>query len=325
MRWGVYIDFDNLYGSCLEYLNIKPRDKISECKIIFLKCFIEILFKNLWKRLSVDDNVVAYMKAFSEYESLPFSKNFEASIPVFLHNVGVKPINPFVKYNRNSKNKNASDISLALEVVTDLVVKKVPVDAVVIISGDVDFYPLASWIRENTNKDVYIASHTNRASSMYTSMLEYFTKMDSLYSKSLHACVEKLQKGQLCIKTSLDNSFWEWIKSLVLKRIPDEISFIELQILDIDSANTQDPAKSKCEKFTEKLIEGLKYWLKKKDYATTGLIFRNWLPKWDIGMDEKEANECLKNILNLLKEHCIEFIMEQECEGLIIGKFVKTC
>lgn len=329
MRHGVYIDFDNLYGSCIHYLgmNYDPDDKkddkkdehkVSEHKFSFFKCFIENLLRIIKNELPE----VAYMKAFAEYESLPFSKNFETGIPVFLHNLGVKPINPFVKYNRNSKNKNASDISLALEVVTDLIVKKVPIDVVIIISGDADFYPLASWIRENTDKGVYIASHSSRASSMYINIQEYFIKIDKLYLHSLQKCMEDLQKGQLNFQTYPDNSFWEWIRDM--KPISNK-EYLK-SVVDNANENLKNLPKSECKEFTERLIYGLRRWFEEKNTEVkTGLVFKSWFPRWNIKIDIKKANDCLKIILasGILSQHGIEFVEEERTESFVKGTFVE--
>ncbi|QID32608.1 hypothetical protein [Pampinifervens florentissimum] len=67
----------------------------------------------------------------------------------------------------------------------------------------------------------------------------------------------------------------------------------------------------------------MKNWLKKNDYATTGLIITNWLPRWNLDMDQKQANECLKRLIEegLLDKEGIVFQKEYEEGDNLIGRF----
>ncbi len=95
---------------------------------------------------------------------------------------------------------------------------------------------------------------------------------------------------------------------------------VKLSMLKQDKEET---LLHQCAKFEEKVIAGLKSWLKKEEYATTGLIIGNWLPKWNLELDIEQANECLKKLIlsGRLEQEGISFEKLDEKDGFIIGKF----
>ena len=290
-RFCLYLDFDNIYGGCLDYLGIRTDESISPLQFeVFsrsLECFL--------RRLSLSfPGECAVIKAFAEYENLPHIKVFNPGIQIFLHNIGIKPINPFVSSGKKKKkNKNASDIALTLEVVNDLIVKRIPTDSVVICSGDIDFYPLISWIREHTDKNVYIMSFSKRTNKLYTKVFD-FSQMDKIINidNLLMECLTQVldQLSSEYSKYSYDRKF-EWLKEKVKNLLPQKYNSIkDLGQTVIQAQRAED---ERFNKFMDKVLEGLKNWLKNKDHATTGLIIRNWLPRWNLNLTIEEANEFL--------------------------------
>jgi len=177
LNYAIYLDFDNIYNGLLDTLNIKAKPRSKDEKPTDFQIYIlrEVL-KCLISSLSiVFPERAKYIKAFAEYENLPHKNRFNPNIPLFLYNLGVKPVNPFVAYSKSSrkKNKNASDIALSLEVVSDILIKKNPIDLIIIASGDIDLYPLVSWIREYTDKEIFIASFKNRLNNIYKQVLDF--------------------------------------------------------------------------------------------------------------------------------------------------------
>ncbi len=297
-----------------------------------------------------------YIKAFAEYENLPHKDRFNPNIPSFLYNLGVKPVNPFVAYSRNSgkENKNASDIALSLEVVSDILIKKNPIDLIIIASGDIDLYPLVSWIREYTDKEIFIASFENRLNNIYKQVLDFFaieknkfiTSTGNIWEEEIFKYLIFLEKTvKLCfkdivlsiirnnIKLGLDEKSLRWLQSNINKLIlsrkirlygkeKDILSeFLKKDFKEFKKEkNINEEEINLCEKFKEKLIKGLKKWLKSHNEATTGLIIKSWFPTWKIGISEDEANKCLKSITKDIEKYNFEFEGDTQ-DSLVIGKF----
>ena len=184
-RLGVYVDFDNVWGGILRFLSIDPKKREKKYKVSGLtlsekKCFQDILenvlpqlfYKYIANHFSLYEKDVGnaklklgevrYVKAFSTFSKLPFH-NIVGNVPAMLHKYGIEPFNSFLAKDE----KDASDRALILEVIEDVFFNKVPVDHVVIVGGDIDFYPLFSFFYEHSDKDIYIASFRNSLSQDY--------------------------------------------------------------------------------------------------------------------------------------------------------------
>ncbi len=305
-------------GGCLDYLGIRVDKPISKLQF---KVFSQVLECFLGKfPFLLSKGECAFIKAFAEYENLPHSKAFKPGIQIFLHNIGIKPISPFVSSGKR-KNKNASDIALSLEVVNDLIIKKVPVDSVVICSGDIDFYPLISWIREHINKSIYVTSFSKRTSQVYNKVFDFSDSerliwLDDLLIECLRCTLRDILAD---FKNYLFDSKVSWFKEKVEKFLPEEYNSIK--DLGQRELNTSIKLDDKCRKFKKKVLEGLRSWLKKNEYASTGLIITNWLPRWNLDLDEEEANECLKELIESgeLEREGFRFEGEVE-EGKPVGE-----
>lgn len=284
---GIYIDFDNLYSGILATLKIEAIAKeISKQEESNLKEVIKIIPEILHNSFDKEGYNISYIKSFAEYENIPHSRIYKPSIQTFLYNIGIKPINPFIHYNKKSgKTKNASDIALSLEIVTDLQIKNIPIDAVCILTGDIDLYPLVYWIKEHTNKKIYILSFNGKLNKTYRNL-----KM---------LAVEVL---------TIDEEF---------KKALNELSPFSFSEEDYN-----------CKLFEENLLAGLDNWFIKKnnDYLSTGLIIKNWLPKWKLDITPEQANSCLKNLINSGKLEQIGYKFtpeESQSDELIKGKITK--
>lgn len=286
-RLGIYVDFDNLYGACLDFLEIsidshRTKDR-TEIKTI-IESFLEIFFIELTEYFS--NYYISFIKVFAEFENLPHSRL--VNIQQVLSSVGVRIITPFYVKVGKRKTKNASDIQLALEVATDFSIKKIDIDSIAIVSGDIDMYPLVSWFREHIGKEVFLMSLSKRLNSIYKKLdrFIYVFLLDDIFRKAQRVVQERLKT--------------------------EEIRQVE-QLED-------------CERFKMETINGLKKWFAKGkgEYVTTKLIIENWLPRWNINIDKLRANECLKYLVNdkeRLMHEGIVFHLEREREGIIIGKF----
>jgi hypothetical protein len=338
-NYAVYLDFDNIYSGLLDFLNIRVKNEIpTKLQTLILK---EVL-KCLIYSLSIYSNDKAkYIKAFAEYENLPHKSIFKPNIQAFLYNLGVKPVNPFVAYSNNSgKGKNASDIALSLEVVSDILIKENPINTLIIASGDIDLYPLISWIREYTNKKIFIASFKNRLNPIYKQVIDLrnITRFDGViydiifldeillycFISIVSPLIEKLIQLDENIIRNVDLRSIDWLKSNIkrLKSEYRESKFQEFIQKDFSQVNLKiyEKDNESCDKFKDKLIKGLRNWLKTHDSASTGLIITSWLPRWNINFSLEEANECLIKIIEDLENLGFKFegkIRDNE----IIGKF----
>lgn len=292
-RYCIYIDFDNIYGGCLDYIGIKAKDPISPLQqYIFsevLKCFLSCIPYEI-------KGECAFIKAFAEYENLPHSSIFKPGIQIFLHNIGIKPISPFVSHGKR-KNKNASDIALTLEVVNDLIIKNVPVRSVFICSGDIDFYPLLSWIREHTDKKVRVMSFSGRTNKVYSQVFDFKMEgriiwLDRILERCFKTVIETAIRSNV-IKAYTKDEAISWFKDKVSQLAPEHQEVVK----NVSVPETEVSKSDKCSEFRRKLLQGLRNWLKKNEFASTGLVIQNWLPRWELGISEEEANRCLKELI----------------------------
>jgi uncharacterized LabA/DUF88 family protein len=334
LDYSVYIDFDNLYRGLIDNLNliIKPSKEEEKATRFQLLVFREIL-KCILKSLSYTGSEKArYIKAFAEFENLPFQEAFNVNIPAFLYNLGIKPINPFTAYSKKGKKKrinNASDVSLTLEVVSDVLVKKVFVKLIIIVSGDIDFYPLVSWLKEYTDKEILILSFGNRLNPIYKELIDFhlITKEDTLtyLDTCLKNCLKELFKylfnNKNCIyKLNSDYVILakkdiNWLKDKIERYLPEEKNLKET-FLEVEKEFSMK------NQFIENLLSGIKNWFREHPYLTANLIIENWLPNWNLDISKDEANKCLKNLLPYLENQGYKFEGKVE-DFKIIGKFVK--
>jgi len=341
---GVYIDFDNLYGTFLDLLNIPSSKRANLAqKLIFPKILSSFL--RGFQRSSV-----RYVKAFAEFENLPHSNSiFDGRLPIFLHNNGVIPHSPFIISGSSSKkkNKNAADISLVLKLVEDIVIKEVPVDRIIIVSGDGDFFPLIQWVRENTTLEINIAFFEERLNSIYFKLMSLRSQwrgfsrgsiifLNQMFKVSIYKTVEWIFSNFPGIVQEIvkDREAIEWFRNF-LKKYGDNhsgkelLKMLEKEIIKKSELRVDEELKRKeeCNKFIDKVIDSLNNWLRSNEHATTGLIITSWFPKWKLDMDEEEANNCLKYLITekmpQLEEHGIIFELKEEKEGKIEGTFYK--
>ena len=228
MRYGIYIDFDNLIGGFKANLHVKREEEL----IPFQRRFIPVLLKKFLQALGLPNSnqPPRFKKVFAEYHNLPFKNLLRPQPFVFLNNIGITPINPFViGSGGKNKNKNASDISLTLEVVNDVILKNIPIDAIVLFSGDIDFYPLISWIREHTEKNVYLISFSDRLKKNYIDIFrhligwEYIIPAErfliSSIKASLNPVVLKSELGTEVFNSLLEDMDQgkDWLQEVITK------------------------------------------------------------------------------------------------------------
>ncbi|RUM42430.1 MAG: hypothetical protein DSY34_01885 [Desulfurobacterium sp.] len=333
-KTAIYVDFDNIYGAVLDKLGVSTDSKqVSALQIAFLKEVLKKFFKTLKEGLEIPDTFYKYnplcLKVFAEYENLPLSERFSPGMAIFLHNVGVTPVNPFVAYSKRKENKNAADLALTLTAIEDLLVKKIPAERVIICTCDIDLYPLILWLKEHTGKEILLAGFPDRTNKLYDNVLVgeridldwYFMVSLSEVLKEVKQIKEWTSKQKVRALTNRDVNF---IIKLVEKvgRLYERNEFMKL----LENFISEQDLITVCEKFKRKLISGLKSWLKTHDSASTGLIVNSWLPRWNLGIDILQANECLKQVIvsKELEEENISFELEKEEKGLISGRFFKT-
>lgn len=260
---GIYLDWDNIWGGILTLLEIKVVKDINKRKPLEsnqkekIKTFMSEFSSKLCQSPQLGEEI-RYIKAFADFDRLPHAVDFNPSISSLLHNSGIEPFISFVNAG-GMKIKDASDRSLILEVIEDVFFSKKPIDTVIIASGDVDFYPLAAFIREHSDKRVRILSFKNR-------MSDFFKNLPSLRNELI---------------------FIEDIMGDAINKITEPLE------LPLETA-----ASGNYELFKNRLVSGIKKWKEKKGAEVkTGLIINSWLPKWEISISAEEANAFLKKLI----------------------------
>ena len=331
-RIAVYVDLDNIYGGVLDKLGIRlSQAKLSVFQRELLKrvmsYFITLMERKLFltsdfeilKVENEQDYICISFKTFAVYEKLPHANIvFQPSFQSFLHTLGATPINPFV----DSKRKNAADIALILEVIEDVVIKKIPADSVMVCTGDSDLYPLISWLKMHTGKEIIISGFGGRVNRIYsqTPVVNRKVLLDAYLEKAVNKVVKKIiDKGDLRNFKDEDLNFVEKLSILEDNLKSSLINYIK------KTRDSEPEDNYKYRKFKEKLLKALKSWLSKNDYASTGVVINSWLPRWKLDIDVAEANQYLKKILSSgeLEHEGIKFIEEKKESDFIVGSFYK--
>ncbi len=247
-----------------------------------------------------------------------------------IQEVGTTVYNPFIPKSKKGKGKNAADVALVLSAIEDLLIKKIPVDAVVIATCDIDLYPAIRWLKEHINLPIILASFKERINNTY---LEALNPNEIWFLNATHYnyTIKALERGIL--------NYLKIIENKEIKALPREEDLNYLEVLaktltghsetlnaikklsELQKTNEDDDVDVYIT-FKEKVIKGLESWLKKENYAKTGLIIKSWLPRWELGIDEATANEYLKRFLEEeLPKHPEITFNGEERDGVIIGEF----
>ena len=287
---GVYLDFDNLFGSLLRELGIDPRERkqknyallpieVKVVREILSKFLPTFLYFGLEERFATH---VRYIKAFAVFSKLPFANQI-GDIQNLLHNVGIEPFPSFIAQNT----KDASDRALILEVVEDIFFNQLPIDIVVIGSGDIDFYPLISFFYEHSNKYLYLLSFEN--------------SLSSLYKKIPLTALKLIDIKTLQLSPSDSESFGEILRekrNTLCKSI--EESFLNFKRL-----------------FFEKLLNSER----EGKEVRTGLVLSKWRKEWKKQGYNFDSNE-VNHFLNLLQKEGSIKIEPDKKDTPLRGKIV---
>ena len=300
---AVYIDFDNFWNGILAQVNafsynVLP-DVLKDSIRDFLKNFATEWYNGVMiKQLAsqTEDHFLGlelrsaiykarYIKAFADFSALPkqnevFSTTLGSlGIIQFLHNIGIEPFSPFVR-SASKRVKDASDRALILEIVEDIFFQKRSLDAIIIISGDADYYPLISFLKEHSNIQIYVCSFKDRISTLYKSnpMINRNVLLIDTFI-SFKTFSEKIQK----IKTGL------------------QLPVAKAEPPDIESLYSE---------FKENLIKGVKLWNKNHPGkpVTSGLVLTSWCPRW---LERGELSEAVDTAT------FNKFLLKIHNEGLI--------
>ena len=290
---GVYLDFDNLWGGLLRELGIDPKERkqknygllpveVEIVKELLMKFLPYFLYFGLEEKFTVrnTESHVRYIKAFAVFSQLPFANQI-GDIQNLLHNVGIEPFPSFIAQNT----KDASDRALILEVVEDVFFNQLPVDIVVIGSGDIDFYPLVSFFYEHSNKSLYILSFENSLSSLYREIPLTASRLID---------IKTLPKYPLTLEDVLSGK-----KETLRRSIENALSTFK---------------KLFFEKFSEAQKEGKE--------VRTGLLFRKWHKEWQKQGYDFNSNE-INHFLNLLQKEGLIRIEPDNEDTPLKGRIVK--
>jgi hypothetical protein len=292
---GVYLDFDNIWGGLLRELRIDIEDRrkkgisLLPAEVEALKEFLNklssFIYEGLTNFFSFRSNV-RYVKAFAVFSKLPFITQI-GEIQTLLHNSGIEPFTSFIAKDT----KDASDRALILEVVEDVFFNQLPVNIIVIGSGDIDFYPLVSFFYEHSDKDLYILSFKN--SLNYT----YF-EIPLTSSRIIDFC---------------DLSIF----------VPGRLEItLEAVLVEINN-ELETKKRKKLEIFKDLFFKNLDDSLSQGKSVKTGLVIKRWKKEWKekgYSFDDNEINY----FLDLLQQEGLIKIEPFDERKPLYGKIVKV-
>jgi len=182
IKTGIYIDFGIAYERILKKLNISfDPDQVTDFQLEFLKRIIERFFGKLCRVLMFSENdrtllhTPVCLKAITTYEKLPLSEKFHPNFKVFLYSIGVTPVN---SYSPLLGSGEGSSSVFILTVIEDLLVKKIPVDSVVISTSNTELLPLITWLREHTGKEIVHASFPCEKKNLFNNPASKFIDLN---------------------------------------------------------------------------------------------------------------------------------------------------
>jgi hypothetical protein len=272
---GIYLDWDNIWGGILDFLSIKYDPAHPAPLVSNQRRQIENFVNELPMKLHEALPDIRFIKAFADFDRLPYANSFSPSITSMLYNAEIEPHPSFVRAGK-VKLKDASDRTLMLEVIEDIFFTDKTIDCVIIGSGDVDFYPLVTFIREHSDKKVSILTFRNGLSHFYYK-ISYLTK------DGIHMFDDMMSHH----------------KTLPLS---EPHTAIEPKIVEPEALEGEQI----YERFKNKLLTGIKNWTSNKgQHVRTGLVVNSWLPKWQLIL----TTEQVENYFERLKsEGIIEII-----------------
>ncbi|ADU97512.1 PIN domain-containing protein [Thermovibrio ammonificans] len=344
IKTAIYVDFDNIYGALLSIYQMAPgkdRNELSPFQAQLLKLLIPeflkllkngIIFTGGGEDIYQDSRCI---KIFAEYHNLPYQARISPPLTHIVQEVGAVTHNPFIPSSKKGKGKNAADVALVLSVIEDLLIKRIPVDAVVIATCDIDLYPAIRWLKEHTGLSIILASFEGRINSIYLRTLNsgeiwFLNDGDEnrdytirTLKNGLSAYLNLIENGDInAYPNDKDLKYLEGLKNIVTEKVSLKSELVVL-IDKVKNLNRNGRERDVYVVFKEKLIKGLRGWLVKNGYAKTGLIIKNWLPRWNLGIDEMTANQYLKKVVEeeLPRHPEIVFECQGEKDGVIIGTF----
>ena len=274
---GIYLDLDNIWGGLLRELGINVEERKKKLigllpaerdllKEILTKILPAVLYVGIseeyheYERGNIVANAeVRFIKAFAVFSKLPFINQID-EIQTLLHNVGIEPFPSFIAKDT----KDASDRALILEIVEDIFFNQLPIDVVILGSGDIDFYPLVSFFYEHSDKGLYLLSFRNSLSNIYLQIPLTQEKV--------------LLIEDICYR----EAYWFKEKLMEFKRDLKEV--IEM----------------KFSNFRDLLLKKLNEFIKAGKIVKTGLVITGWKKEWKekgFTFDESEINFFLDRLV----------------------------
>jgi hypothetical protein len=295
---GIYLDWDNIWGGLLDFLHIKYDPKGATPLSADQKRQIEKFISDLPIKLHKVLPDIRFIKAFADFDRLPYANSLSPSITHLLYNAEMEPHPSFVKAGKTTL-KDASDRTLMLETIEDVFFTQKTIDCIVIGSGDVDFYPFIQFIREHSNKSVSLISFRKTLSSFYSN-ISYFPK------EGIHI-LEDLMSDH---------------KTLMFPEKTDTPTEATTEEISLPRENI-DGDEILYQKFKEELIKGVTNWNRKKEQdVKTGLVVNSWLSRWDLSLTLDQFDSFLQRMKDEKKIDIIPTNPNKPLQGKI--KLIKN-
>jgi uncharacterized LabA/DUF88 family protein len=268
---GVYLDWDNIWGGILHFFSIRvdPQHPITLTQN--QKNQIEQFITIFSHKLHESQSDVRYIKAFADFDRLPYANTFSPSVTNILHNAEIEPFPSFVRAGKFAL-KDASDRSLMLEVVEDIFFAKKIIDCVIIASGDVDFYPLITFVREHSEKKICLLSFSRSLNSFYKTIS--YLKKDG---------------GIILIDDLMSSHTFTTLPLPIESSIP--LEGFEMASGKAVESTSEESGDQIYISFKNQLIKTIKQWERNKQQSVkTGLVIRSWIPRWEPPLTIEAAN-----------------------------------
>jgi len=319
-NFSLYIDLTGIYENLIRLFSLEKN--VSPFKESIFKEVVKCFLKSL---IFIDNKKARFTKAF--HISREF--NLDKDLKNFILNLGIISIEPTTLFTKNYR--SALDLELSLEIVNDNL-RNNSIESFILVSGNFNFYPIVRWIKESTDKNVYVLlfkkfSEYNCDLVCNNTLLEV-DNLDSLFKlvkKCFNELTNQLFENNFCI-------FYFSDKSVPVSDIlDDDINWLRQNVGKILEINTEFNEKfihfeekiKIYRKFVKHLIQSIEKWFEKNNSIHTEKIISEFIPKWNLEISEDEARFCLKQLKPYLTNELNYKFKGIENENSLEGEFFK--
>ena len=179
--WG--IDFENLYSTFFDVFGIRINRKDKKDWNLLEKDIVEQIFD--FFILSIVQDTPSLLRYFKEFKDknirivevkayADFVRLIKYPVGLFRNDIGnlfkvfnSKGIIPVQSFAKTQGSKTLTDISLVVDVISEVTSHETTLDGVLLFIQDADFTPLIEWLLKNTRLWIIICYFGDRISRVY--------------------------------------------------------------------------------------------------------------------------------------------------------------